>query len=163
MRRQLLPAHQMLDSALGPTAGDAAVAAGPPAHLTTEGLLQMHVGMHTSAFGNLEIHTIVEQSQVGIAIHGDKDVARWFNSEVGGLTAELKNHHLNLTSIDFATNSRLQTATRFQQGQPRQHFSQTPSSHVPNLPSEDVAVQSDNGVPSILSAESPGTRVSILA
>lgn len=158
----LPPAHQVLDSAPVPPSADSTSAA-LPTHPAIDGTLQLHVGVHTSAFGNLEIHTIVEQSQVGIAIHGDRDLARWFNSEVGGLTAELKNQHLNLTTIDFAASSGLQTTTTFQQGESNHNFPQTSGSQVPDLSNEDVAAQPENGVPSFLSAESLGTRVSILA
>ena len=108
----------MLDSAVVPPASDPASQAINPA-LPDPGALQMHFGIRTNAFGNVEIHTIVEQSQVAVAIHGDRDLARWFNSEMGGLESGLKSQHMNLTGADFSSNrSGVQTATGFQQGQP---------------------------------------------
>src|SRR5208337_5298217 len=90
---------------------------------------QMHVGIRTDAFGAVEIHTVVEQSQVGITVHSDRDIARWFSSEVPGLESGLNKSHLNLTGVNFDSGrSGVQTATGFQQGQPRQNFSQTPGS-----------------------------------
>lgn len=162
---ELPPAHQMLDSAVVPPASDPASQAINPA-LPDPGALQMHFGIHTNAFGNVEIHTIVEQSQVGVAIHGDRDLARWFNSEMGGLESGLKSQHMNLTGVDFSSNrSGVQTATGFQQGQPRQDFSQRQSSYNPASPSGESAPQP--AIEPELTAASPvlgtETRVSILA
>ena len=126
--------------------------------------LQMHVGIRTGAFGSVEIHTVVDQSQVGIAIHGDRELARWFNAEVGGLTAGLKNQHLNLTAVDFNSGrSSMQTATNFQQGQPRQSFSQSSGSSAAALPREQAAREPETVVPASLAIEARETRVSILA
>ena len=123
----------------------------------------MHVGIRTSAFGNVEIHTVVEQSQVGIAIHGDRDLARWFNSEVGGLEAGLKSQHLNLNGVDFESGrSSVQTATSFQQGQPRQNSPQTSGSYAAALPAEAGTPEPET-VPIALQTERRETRVSILA
>ena len=102
---ELAPAHQMLDSAPLPPAGDA-VPAALAAHLAADSAtLQMHLGIHTTAFGNVEIHTVIEQSQVGVAIHGDRDMAHWFNSEVDTLETGLKGQHLNLTGVNFSERS----------------------------------------------------------
>ena len=88
----------------------------------------MHFGLRSDAFGAVEIHTVVQQSQVGVTVHSERDIARWFSSEVPGLESGLNNSHLNLTAVNFDHGrSGLQTATGFQQGQSRQHFSQTPN------------------------------------
>src|SRR5208282_2229487 len=112
---------------------------------------QMHVGMHTDAFGAVEIHTVVQQSQVGITVHADRDIARWFNSEVPSLESGLNRSHLNLTGVNFDHGgSGLQTATGSSQGQPRQSFSQNTDSqsagvsgvaaHEPETASESATV-----------------------
>jgi hypothetical protein len=126
---ELPKAHQMLDSApsapptLPPAAGarDAA---------TT---VQMHTSLRTEAFGVVEIHTVVQQSQVGLTVHGDRELARWFSSEVPGLQSGLNKSHLNLRAVDFENGpSGSQTASGFQQGQSRDHSSASRS-----LPSGD--------------------------
>ncbi len=90
---------------------------------------QMHVGMRTDAFGAVEIHTVIQQSQVGITVHADRDIARWFSSEVAGLETGLNKSHLNLTAVDFNSGrSGVQTSSGFQQGQQRQSFYQSPGS-----------------------------------
>ncbi len=117
--------HQMLDSA-----PPVPVASVPTAdvHVDLQPNAQMHFGLRTDAFGAVEIHTVVQQSQVGVTVHSERDIARWFSSEVPGLESGLNNSHLNLTAVNFDHGrSGLQTATGFQQGQSRQHFSQTPN------------------------------------
>jgi hypothetical protein len=120
----LLPVHQMLDSAPAAPVNGGGVSSSV-SHVTADAALQMRVGIHTNAFGNVEIHTVVEQSQVGLSIHADHDLARWFSSEVIGLEAGLKGQHLNLAGVNFeSTRSGVQTATSFQQGESRQNLPQ---------------------------------------
>jgi hypothetical protein len=140
---ELPKVHQMLDSAppvpraprLAPIATD------PAAEIQMNA--QMHVGIRTDAFGAVEIHTVVQQSQVGISVHGDRDLARWFSSEVPGLESGLNKNHLNLTAVDCDNGrSGIQTATSFQHGQPRQHLSETPGFQSAALPDQDKAPES---------------------
>lgn len=116
--------HQMLDSAPPAVAPPTVPAAGPA--VSPQMNAQMHVGLRTEAFGAVEIHTIVQQSQIGITVHADHDISRWFTSEVPGLETGLNHQHLNLVGIDFDSGgSGVQTASSFQHGQPRQHSSET--------------------------------------
>jgi hypothetical protein len=129
-------AHQMLDSAsAAPTVPATPIAPGSVADLQMNG--QMHMGVRTDAFGAVEIHTVVAQSQVGITVHADRDISRWFSSEVSGLESGLNNSHLNLTGVNFDHGrSGVQTATGFSNGQPRQNFSQP---HQPQSAGSRVA------------------------
>ncbi len=140
---ELPKSHQMLDS---PTATT-------PSHVTSSGSGpatdaemsgQMHVGIRTDAFGTVEIHTVVEHSQIGLTVHGDRDIARWFTSEVPGLEAGLNKSHLNLTGVDFQSSA--QSSAGFQQGQSRQSFSQPQNSSLRNageaLPEEKTVLKS---------------------
>src|SRR5262249_727507 len=74
--------HQMLDAPV-PAAPMPATAL--PAFTSATGDGQIHVGLRTDAFGAVEIHTVVQQSQVGVTVHGEHDIARWFSSEVANL------------------------------------------------------------------------------
>jgi hypothetical protein len=104
---------------------------------------QMHVGIRTEAFGVVEIHTVVQQSQVGITVHADRDIAHWFTSELPGLESGLNKNHLNLTAVDFDNGrSGVQTATSFQHGHPQQHLSETPGSQSAALPDQNTASES---------------------
>jgi hypothetical protein len=125
---------------------------------------QMHVGIRTEAFGAVEIHTVVQLSQVGITVHADRDIAHWFSSEIPGLESGLSKNHLNLTAVDFDSGgSGVQTATSFQQGQPQQHFSEAPGSQSAALPDQGTASESAVAdiLPSDLSVGPAKTRVSI--
>lgn len=94
---ELPVSHQMLDSVATP------VAANPNPHITTQpaGDAEMRVGIRTAAFGALEIYTSVHQNQVGIAVHGGRDLTQWFSSEVQNLESGLRDHHLNLTTVEL--------------------------------------------------------------
>jgi len=131
---------------------------------------QMHVGMHTDAFGAVEIHTVVRQSQVGITVHAERDIARWFSSEVPGLESGLNKSHLNLTGVDFSSGgSGVQTGTSFQHGQQRQSFSQPASSPstgsvVTATPEREMPLpETAEILPSELGAGSAQSHVSIHA
>ena len=121
---ELPKSHQVLDSApFVPSA---------PTHVRsvpTINDVQMHVGIRTTAFGAVEIHTTVIQNQVGISVHGERGLAHWFSSEVPNLESGLKDHSLNLAAVDFCSDrSGVQTTTSFQHGHPRQNFSQSTGS-----------------------------------
>jgi hypothetical protein len=126
---------------------------------------QMHVGIRTDAFGTVEIHTVVQHSQIGLTVHADRDIARWFTSEVPGLEAGLNKSHLNLTGIDFQ--SAAQTSAGFQQGQSRQSFSQPQNSLFGNageaLPEKETASESVTAdiLPSAVIRGESQTHVSI--
>ena len=160
---ELPKTHHMLDSAPPtPTAPPVPIAPGSAADLQMNA--QMQVGIRTDAFGAVQIHTVVQQSQVGITIHGDRDLARWFSSEVPSLESGLNHQHLNLTAVDFDNGrSGVQTATSFQHGQPRQHFSETPGSQSAVSPEQDPAPEpaTISILPSDLTAGPAKTRVSI--
>ena len=132
--------HQMLDSA-PPTPSTPPIAPDPAAAAQMNA--QMHVGIRTEAFGAVEIHTVVQQSQVGITVHADRDIAHWFSSELPGLESGLNKNHLNLTAVDFDNGrSGVQTATSFQHGHSQQHSSETLGSQSAALPDQNAASES---------------------
>lgn len=147
---------------------NAQVAAQLNAQINGQTNAQMHLGIRTDAFGAVEIHTVVQQSQVGISVHSDRDIARWFSSEVPSLESGLNNSHLNLTAVHFDSGrSGVQTSTGFQQGQSRQHFAQTPGSAVAGpaaaLPENGTASESTTAdvLPADLSVGPGSAHVSI--
>ncbi|MFY9907781.1 MAG: hypothetical protein WAK62_21690 [Terriglobales bacterium] len=162
--------HQMLDSA--PPAAPASDPTALPGDVHTDAQTpaQMHVGLRTDAFGAVEIHTVVQQSQIGITVHSDRDISRWFSSEVPGLESGLNNSHLNLTGVNFDNaRSAVQAETGFQQGQPRQQQPQTfgapaPSSSGSALAEPETTEFATANVPAVgLSTGPAQVRVSILA
>ena len=137
---EILQPHQMLDTA--PDGNPSSGALPPMAHLPANpSELQMQVGVHTSTFGDVQVHTQIEQSQVGISIRADHEFAHWFSPEVGGLENGLKSQHLNLTSIDFSSaRSGAQSDPGSQHGQPHQSPSEKPA---PRAASELIQINSD--------------------
>jgi hypothetical protein len=83
----------------------------------SNGEVQMHVGMRTTAFGAVEIYTSVHQNQVGVALQGERGIAHWFSPEVPSLESGLKDHQLHLTTIEMDRGGTgLQTSTGSRQG-----------------------------------------------
>ncbi|MGA2930387.1 MAG: hypothetical protein ABSG43_31255, partial [Solirubrobacteraceae bacterium] len=162
--------HQMLDSAPSAAPVSDPTALPGDVHSDPQTPAQMHVGLRTDAFGAVEIHTVVQQSQIGISVHSDRDISRWFSSEVPGLESGLNNSHLNLTGVNFDHGrSGVQAETGFQQGEPRQQQPQTfgapasPSSGS-NLAEPEPTEFATVNVPSVDSSTGPAqVRVSILA
>ena len=134
-----------------------APAAPPLARVMTDpaGDVQMHLGIRTSAFGAVEIQTTLHQSQVGVAVHGESGLGRWFSSEVPNIEAGLRDYHLNLANIQFdGGQAGLQTATSFHHEQAQRNFvankvaegagTEPDSSHdseVAQLPVSDLAMR----------------------
>ena len=86
------------------------------------------------------------------------------SSEVPSLESGLSHQHLNLTAVDFENGrSGVQTATSFQNGQPRQHFSENPGSQSAALPEQDTTPEPATAsiLPADLSVGPAKTRVSI--
>lgn len=157
--------HQMLDSTPPAPAPPAAPITTDPA-TAAQMNAQMHVGLRTDVFGTVEIHTVVQQSQIGITVHADRDISRWFTSEVPGLEAGLNHQHLNLVAVDFDSGrSGVQTASSFQHGQPRQNSSETHGSRSSSLPDQNKSSElaAIDTLPTDLFSGPVLTRVSIHA
>jgi hypothetical protein len=142
----------------------------PDAGLNTQVNAQMHFGIRTDAFGSVEVHTVVQQSEIGITVHAGRDIARWFSAEIPGLESGLNNSHLNLTGVNFDNGSAgVHTGGSSQQDQPRQQSSESRGSssgaHPNPLAQEDQAPASAtvDFFPSELSVRSGVNRVSIHA
>jgi hypothetical protein len=141
-------------------------AASSDAGLSAQANSQMHVGIRTDAFGSVEVHTVVQRSEIGITVHADRDITRWFSSEIPGLESGLNNNHLNLTGVHFESGSSgVQTGGGSHQDQPRQHFSHTSPGRPTSFTNEEVvpASTAPDIFPGDLSVRSGLNRVSIHA
>ena len=66
----------------------------------------MHVGLHTTVFGNIEVHTIIHDRQVDLAVGSEKgDLRTLLSSEVPGLQTTLRQQDLRLDSVHFLESS----------------------------------------------------------
>lgn len=70
--------------------------------LDRSGQAEMHIGLHTAAFGSVEVHAVVRDSQVGLAIGSERgDLHRFLANEVPGISGRLEQHDLRLDTVRF--------------------------------------------------------------
>lgn len=63
---------------------------------------EMHVGLQTQVFGNVEVHTVVRENQVGLAVGAEKgDLKMFLSPEVVGLQTTLHHQDLRFDNIRF--------------------------------------------------------------
>jgi hypothetical protein len=102
---------------------------------------EMHIGLRTQAFGNVELHTVVRDSQLGLVVGSEKGNLRNFlNAEMPTLQAGLGQHDIRFDGIRFLENS-AGVGTGFSGGAEPQHsrsFNQANSSADPDLTSNDL-------------------------
>jgi hypothetical protein len=62
----------------------------------------MRIGMNTSAFGNVEVRTVVHASDVGLVIGSEKgDLRGLLANELPALTNSLQQQNLKLNTVNF--------------------------------------------------------------
>jgi len=73
------------------------------AHLMDRaGQTEMHIDLRTSAFGSVEVHTVVRDSQVGVTMGSERgDLKTSLASEVPGLQAAFRQQDLRFDAIHF--------------------------------------------------------------
>jgi hypothetical protein len=101
---QLSPATSpKLDAPQPPAAGTGPVQMARLVNGITQS--EMHIGLRTQAFGNVELHTVVRDSQLGLAVGSEKGNLRGFlNSEIPTLQASLGQHDIRFEGIRFLGN-----------------------------------------------------------
>ncbi len=82
-----------------------AAAVGPVqmAHITNQAAQsEMRIGLTTSAFGNVEVRTVVHASDVGLAIGSEKgDLRSLLANDMPGIANTLQQQNLRLSSVNF--------------------------------------------------------------
>jgi hypothetical protein len=67
---------------------------------------EMHIGLRTQAFGSVEVHTIVRDSQVGLTVGSERgDLRTFLANEVSGLQTTLRQQDLRFDNIQFLETS----------------------------------------------------------
>ncbi len=107
-----------------------------------QGLTQseMHIGMRTQAFGNVDVHTVIHDSQVGLTVGSDKGNLRSFlSSELAPLQSALHQHDVHFEGVRYLENSS-GTASGFQSGSNHQSrsFHQGTAPLEATLPGDDL-------------------------
>jgi hypothetical protein len=63
---------------------------------------EMHIGLRTQAFGSVEVHTVVRESQLGVTVGSEKgDLRSLLNSEVPILQTTFRQQELHFENIRF--------------------------------------------------------------
>ena len=63
---------------------------------------EMRIGMNTSAFGNVEVRTVVHANEVGVVIGSEKgDLRSLLSNELPGIANALQRQDLNLNQVNF--------------------------------------------------------------
>ncbi|HZQ67110.1 MAG TPA: hypothetical protein VFA68_01220 [Terriglobales bacterium] len=66
---------------------------------------EMHLDVRTSAFGQVQMHTVVQNAQVGITIGSEKgDLTSYLSAEVPGMQKNLQQQDLRFDTIQFVGN-----------------------------------------------------------
>jgi len=73
------------------------------AHMVNRvGQAEMRIGMNTSAFGSVEVRTVVHASDVGVIIGSEKgDLRTLLANEMPVITSSLQQQSLRLNSVNF--------------------------------------------------------------
>jgi hypothetical protein len=62
----------------------------------------MHIDLRSAAFGNIEVHTTMHESQIGLAVGSDRgDLRSFLVGEVPGLQAAFRHQDLRFDQIHF--------------------------------------------------------------
>jgi flagellar hook-length control protein FliK len=66
------------------------------------GQAEMRIGVNTSAFGSVEVRTVVHANDVGLTIGSEKgDLRGLLNNEMPAITNGLQQQNLRLSSVNF--------------------------------------------------------------
>jgi hypothetical protein len=72
---------------------------------------EMHIGLRTQAFGSVEVHTVVRDSQVGLSVGSERgDLRTFLATEVSGLQTTFRQQDLRFDNIRFLETSAGTTA-----------------------------------------------------
>jgi len=112
---------------------------------------EMRIGLNTSAFGNVEVRTVVHANDVGVLIGSEKgDLRSLLANELPSIASTLQQHDLRLNQVHF--HQGFAFSNNMTSGGDSQPRSFTPRSTVSALPVE--AQGGESGEP----AELPGAR-----
>jgi Flagellar hook-length control protein FliK len=123
------------------------------------GQSEMRIGLSTSAFGSVEVHTVVHANEVGVLIGSEKgDLRSLLATELPGIVHTLQQQNLRLNHVDFQQGSAFSNHPG--RDSPPRSFARSSGTHA-GLPRESN--RSESVGPGESSAERVGTGLSILA
>lgn len=121
---------------------------------------EMRIGMSTTAFGSVEVRTVVHANDVGVLIGSEKgDLRALLANELPGIANSLQQQNLRLNQVNFHGFSFSNQTSSGSDGQARSFNPR--SNRYPGTPGEMGSGES--GEPGEVSTASPRTGLSILA
>jgi hypothetical protein len=122
---------------------------------------EMHIGLRTQAFGSVDVHTVVRESQLGVTVGSEKgNLKSLLNAEVPGLQTELRQHDLRLENVRFMENRPgVGAETSGGAHQQSRTFNERDASSTVGSPAED----GQDGVPQESIGNERNTKLSVLA
>jgi len=123
---------------------------------------EMRIGLNTSAFGNVEVRTVVHANEVGVLIGSEKgDLRSFLSNELPSIANTLQTQNLRLNQVSFHQQGfAFSSQTSSGSGSQQRSFASRPITPTA-LPSELANAESDEPVSSSTAAYSRG--LSILA
>ena len=120
----------------------------------------MRIGLNTSAFGSVEVRTVVHANEVGVLIGSEKgDLRSLLSNELPGIANTLQQQNLRLNQVNFhgfAFSNNMSSGG--EQSQPRSFARQSsPAAIFPDNPGAEFSDPAES------SGTQRGTSLSILA
>jgi hypothetical protein len=85
---------------------------------------EMRIGLNTSAFGNVEVRTVVHASDVGLSVGSEKgDLHSFLSNELPTIANSLQQQSLRLTQVNFHQGSAMTGNSNSGGGSQQQRFS----------------------------------------
>jgi hypothetical protein len=128
--------------------------------LQRAGQSEMRIGLSTSAFGNVEVHTVVHANEIGVSIGSEKgDLRSLLTNDLPAISSALQQQNVRLHHVDFQNSSTLSNGPGGN-GQQSRSFTRAPV-HLADL---DNAIRPGDGFDPIEGAvQGLNTGLNILA
>jgi len=122
---------------------------------------EMRIGLNTSAFGSVEVRTVVHANEVGVQIGSEKgDLRSLLSNELPGIASTLQQQNLRLNQVNFHQGFAFSNnmSSGGQQSQPRSFARQaSPAAMTPENPGAEFSNPAES------CSTQHGTSLSILA
>lgn len=128
------------------------------------GQSEMRVGMNTSAFGNVEVRTVVHASDVGLVIGSEKgDLRGLLTNDLPAITNTLQQQNLRLNSVNFMQGFAFSNNNFGGEGSQQQQRGFSPSPAATSFAAPEAAPEDSPETTSAGGFGGAGSGLSILA
>ena len=101
---------------------------------------EMHIGLNTSAFGAVDVHTVVHASEVGLSVGSEKgDLYSLLSNEFPTIANSLQQQSMRLTQVSFHQGSGLSGNSFSGGNSQQQRFTSSAAQSAASSSSPDTA------------------------